>query len=135
MCAARFSWRGRRPREPRRIAIGWDGSDAAAHAVTAAMPFLERAEAVTVLTIACRGAVCPSIAPLADYLTRHGVVFVHREADAGDAPPGDALLDAAKGADLLVAGAYGHDHLGETFFGGATETLAGRAGMPVLLAH
>ncbi|MEI9990994.1 MAG: universal stress protein [Rhizomicrobium sp.] len=122
-------------REPRRIAIGWDGSEAAAHAVASAMPFLERAEAVTILTIACRGAVCASIAPLGDYLTRHGVAFGHRETDAGDASAGEALLAAATGADMLVAGAYGHDHLGEALFGGATETLAGGAGMPVLLAH
>jgi len=122
-------------REPKHIAIGWDGSAAAAHAVSAAMPFLERAGSVTVLTIACRGEVCPTIAPLGDYLTRHGIAFTHREADAGDGAPGDALLAEAAGADLLVAGAYGHDHLGETLFGGATETLAGRAAVPVLLAH
>ena len=122
-------------REPKRIVIGWDGSAAAAHAVSAAMPFLERAEAVTILTVSCRGDVCPSTAPLGEYLARHGIVFTHREVDAGDTPAGEALLAAAKDADLLVVGAYGHDHLRETLFGGATETLAGDTGVPVLLAH
>ncbi len=123
------------PREPRHIVLGWDGSMAAANAVTSARPFLERAEAVTVVTVACRGAVCASVAPLGDYLARHGVAFDHREIDAGEASAGEALLAAAQDADLLVAGAYGHDHLGETIFGGATETLAAGAGLPVLLAH
>jgi len=124
-------------REPRRIAIGWDGSAAAAHAVSAAMPFLERAEAVTILTIACRGEVCEPVTDLAVYLKRHGVAFTHREIGTGDAQAGDALFQAAQEAkaDLLVAGAYGHDNLREALFGGATQTLAGRAGMPVLLAH
>ena len=124
-------------RSPRHIAIGWDGSAAAAHAVAAAMPYLERADAVSVLTVARSSEACAPVAELGDYLIRHGVIFAHREFQTAGSSSGDALLDAAHtvGADLLVAGAFGHDNLREALFGGATQTLAGRAGMPVLLAH
>lgn len=125
------------PRPPSRIAIGWDGSAAAAHAVSGAMPFLERARRVTILTVASRGYPAAPTAELEAYLIRHGVAAEHRTIDGGSAAAGGVLLaEAARlEADMLVAGAYGHDHLREALFGGTTETLAGGRVMPVLLAH
>ena len=49
----------------------------------------------------------------------------------------DAALEAARaaGADLLVAGAYGHSRLREVVFGGFTEGLLEDASLPVFVLH
>ncbi len=121
----------------RRIAIGWDGGASAANAVQAAMDLLCAGERATIIAIAPRGQAAAPTRGLEDYLTRQGVAFdvVRRDCARGGAA--EALIGEARaqGADLLVAGAYGHDHLSEALLGGATETLAAAASMPVLLAH
>lgn len=118
-----------------RIVIGWDGGAAAANAVHGAMDLLARAERVTIVSIGRNGEPGAPARELTDYLARHGIASTARAADAGRGGPAAALLREAAGADLIVAGAYGHDHLREALFGGTTETLAGNAGIPVLLAH
>ena len=53
-----------------------------------------------------------------------------------DGDLGEAILDASKGADLIVAGAYGHSRLREFVFGGVTKTLLHAVDGPsLLLAH
>ena len=63
-----------------------------------------------------------------------GRALVNDIEDSGDL--GEAILDASKGADLIVAGAYGHSRLREFVFGGVTKSLL-RAidGPSLLLAH
>ncbi len=120
-----------------RIAIAWDDGAAAANAVYAAMDFLRAARSVSVIAVAPQGEEAAPTGALETYLMRHGVACtVHRRACARGREA-ENLLDAARAqeADLLVAGAYGHDHLREALIGGATETLAAMAAMPVLLAH
>jgi nucleotide-binding universal stress UspA family protein len=41
----------------------------------------------------------------------------------------------AEGADLIVAGAYGHSRLGEWVFGGVTRDLLASSPVCCLLAH
>ena len=47
---------------------------------------------------------------------------------------GEAILDSSKGADLIVAGAYGHSRLREFVFGGVTRSLFQAVDGPSLLA-
>ena len=56
---------------------------------------------------------------------------------ARDISDGEALLSYAAdiGADLLVAGAYGHSRAREMVFGGVTRTLIAEMTVPVLLSH
>jgi nucleotide-binding universal stress UspA family protein len=42
---------------------------------------------------------------------------------------------ADSGAELLVAGGYGHSRLGEALLGGVTRTLLESMTIPVFLAH
>ena len=42
---------------------------------------------------------------------------------------------AAAGADLLVMGAYSHSREHESVFGGATQHVVDRTGMPVVMVH
>jgi nucleotide-binding universal stress UspA family protein len=126
------------PRGPfRKIAIGWDGSAFAAHAICSAMPFLQHVERTIVIVVHRRGAEPVPTQEVVDYLSRHGVSHELRVVDAADKPPAEALMAEARvaGADMLVAGGYGHDHLWETFFGGVTEKLLAQSDIPVLFAH
>jgi nucleotide-binding universal stress UspA family protein len=127
-------------------AIAWDGGASASHAVMGAMPFLRRAQSVTVLRVGAdrkddgekyafgRRA---TMAELRDYLALHGVTCAEREFDRGTKNTGEVLLDAALscGADLLVMGGYGHSHLREAIFGGVTAHIRWHAELPVLMVH
>ena len=55
--------------------------------------------------------------------------------DTGDAAP--ALLHAAEraGAEILVAGAFGHPRLQEFIFGGTTRTLLNSDRPSLFLSH
>lgn len=124
----------------RTVVVGWDAGAEACRATTAALPLLREADAVVVALIDAvpaggRHGEQPG-ADVATWLARHGVrVEVVRErAERG---AGRALLDIARdaGADLLVAGAYGHSRFREWFIGGATRELLDDASVPLLLAH
>jgi len=126
------------PRGPfRKIAIGWDGSAFAAHAICDAIPFLQAVEKTVVIVVRRRGAKLVDTQEVADYLSRNSVSHEVRVVDSADTACAETLMAEAKaaGADLLVAGGYGHDHLWETFFGGVTEKLLAHAEIPVLFAH
>lgn len=114
----------------------WSGAPQAVRALAAALPFLEKANAVSLITA---GDAAAAGGPSAvDYLAWHGVSAQHRKLGAGSARQvGRLLLDAARdcGADLLVMGAYGHAPWREQLFGGATRAALARMPLPLLLAH
>jgi nucleotide-binding universal stress UspA family protein len=123
-----------------RIVAGWDGSLQAIRALQAALPMLTRANSVVLALVnPDRESGLHGEEPGADmalWLARHGVpveVVVERT----DASPGQALADLAhdRGADLLVAGAFGHSRYRELVLGGVTRFLLERSPLPVLLAH
>ena len=125
-----------------RVMIAWDGSREATRAVHDALPFLKRAEEVTVVTVNEQSIhSLPSVIPGADVaamLARHDVKVTVSEAEAGhDSPVGDVLLSRASdlNADLLVMGAYGHARWQELVLGGATRTVLNTSTLPVLLSH
>jgi nucleotide-binding universal stress UspA family protein len=73
---------------------------------------------------------------VARYLARHrisvgSVVAAHAESVASE------LIRVAKteGADLIVAGAYGHSRLGEWVFGGVTQDLLTSSPVCCLLSN
>ncbi len=76
-------------------------------------------------------------ADIALHLARHGVRAEAAHTRANDIPEGEALLSYAAdiGADLIVAGAYGHSRAREVVFGGVTRTLLGEMTVPVFLSH
>lgn len=127
------------PKPPSRIganvAIAWNGSTQAAHAVAMAMDFLMGAQSVVILTAKENGA-DHRPEDLQDQLAWHGikakVVSVTAKGDAGKA----LLAAAAKaGADLLAMGAYGHSRVRELVLGGVTKHVLESATIPVLMAH
>ncbi|KAB7739923.1 universal stress protein [Parvibaculum sedimenti] len=119
------------------VAIGWDDSPVAAHAVTAAMPFLDEAKKVIIFSIGRKELDPAPASMLADYLALHGVVADIHLVEAQGQPIGSVLLSNAEkaGADLLVVGGYGHSRLREFILGGATQHIRSHATIPVLMAH
>jgi nucleotide-binding universal stress UspA family protein len=121
----------------RRIAIGWDGKTAAAQAVAAAIPYLQRADSVEILSVQRPPLKAEATEPLREYLTLHGVNSTERLIDPGSKRIGEALLFAAVegGADLLVMGGYGRGRLRESLIGGVTRHVIAHADLAVLMVH
>jgi nucleotide-binding universal stress UspA family protein len=119
------------------VLIAWNCSTETARTVGFAMPLLQMAQRITVLTVQ-RGTVPgPSAAELARNLERHGLAVEWREVPHGDVSTGEAILREAKncGADLIVKGAYTQSRLRQMIFGGATSYMLASADLPVVMAN
>jgi nucleotide-binding universal stress UspA family protein len=121
----------------RRIAIGWDGKTAAAQAVTAAIPYLAKADTVEILSVQRPPMRAEATEGLKEYLALQGVKCTERLIDPGHRRIGEVLLEAAgEGhADLLVVGGYGHGRLRESLIGGVTRHVIAHAGLSVFMVH
>lgn len=122
---------------PSRIAIGWDGKTAASQAVSAAVPYLARAQQVEVLSVQRSTANPQPTDTLREYLALHGVPCTERVILRAARSTGEALLEAAmsSGADLLVVGGYGHGRIRESLVGGVTRHVITHAKLPVFMVH
>jgi nucleotide-binding universal stress UspA family protein len=122
------------------VAIGWDGSLPAVRAVGAAMPFLERAAYVSILTVEeGTGRMAAAQATrLVEHLGWHGIDAEIRPAPRQDRTVGEALVAAATEAraGLLVMGGYAHSRFREMILGGATRHMLGTPlACSVLMVH
>lgn len=120
------------------VAVGWDGGAAAGHALIAALPFLKKADRVTLYHVATEGlGRHVRLEYPKTYLKLHGVAADCRDIAAAKAGAGVALLDAAlqDRVSLLVAGGYGHSRWGETLFGGTTVDLTSQDQVAMFLMH
>lgn len=125
----------------RHIMVAWNSSRASARAVADALPLIERAERTTVLTINAADFVDAYGAPPAERMVEH--LRLHSPSVEGvglnDVPAAliaDALQAEAQkiGADLMVAGAFGHAKLWEKLLGGVTEDLFAHMRLPILMS-
>jgi nucleotide-binding universal stress UspA family protein len=124
-----------------RAMVAWDASREAARAVNDALPLLERAKAVSVVSVN------PSERPFghgeepgADiglHLARHGIKVEVERVEERELDTANAILShlAHVGADLLVMGAYGHSRMREFVLGGVTRTILAEMTVPVLMSH
>lgn len=119
------------------VAIAWNGTPEARNALAAAMPFLDEAVAVHLLTVASARTEPDHLDGTRDYLAWHGIASESHVIEASDLPVGAALMREATaiGADLLVMGGYGHNRLRERILGGVTHHIANQPDLPILLAH
>jgi len=125
--------------EYKTIAVAWKGTKEASRAMVNAMPFLEKAEKVYILTAEGFGETYDlnAEAAILDYFNAHGLSAKGIIVAAGNRPMGEALLTRAKElhCDLLVMGAYGHSRVREMILGGVTRHMLEKADMPLLLSH
>ncbi|MDO8398735.1 MAG: universal stress protein [Bradyrhizobium sp.] len=129
----------RRPFQIETVAVAWDFSRAAARAISDALPILELAKQVRIVTVANEKALGTkrSGEELAKNLSRHGIDVVLDKVDAKGRPIGEVLesYTSSQNADLLVMGAYGHSKWREFVLGGATRSLLSKPPLPILLSH
>lgn len=121
------------------VVIAWDGSRVAARAVADARPFLERATAISIVTVTDE-----KLLPREDVGDRlaHGLAARGLRARAESIHTGDNDIGAALqehaikiNGDLLVMGGWGHSRLRDLVLGGATEGILADLRLPVLMSH
>lgn len=130
-------WHGLASPVGKRVIIGWNSSREATRALNDALPILEKADAVKVLTVGDEDSRHIPGAEIAQHLARHGVKAEADHVTDTDGPPAASLVFEAKdfGADLLVCGAWGHSRMFETVLGGVTRDLLRGMELPLLLSH
>jgi nucleotide-binding universal stress UspA family protein len=120
------------------VIVAWDGSASAARALGDAIPILDRAKSVEIVTVA-NGATnhdLPGGDEIVRHLARRGIRATSRKIPGAiDAAEMLLSLVADTGADLMVTGAYGHSRLVETIVGGATRTFLESMTIPLLMSH
>ena len=124
----------------RAVVVAWKDTREARRALSDAMPFLKAADQVLVVECCDRGRLVDARVNIIDvvhHLRRHGVEAVGKAVAAKPERVSTELEIAARdlGADLIVAGAYGHSRLGEWAFGGVTYDLLSAPERFVLFSH
>jgi nucleotide-binding universal stress UspA family protein len=109
------------------ILIGWKDCREARRAIRDALPLLRDAKSVTILEVCEDGAEAAGrqhVDDVVQYLARYRII-AGAMTETAAASVADQLVKCARanGADLIVAGGYGHSRLGEWIFGGATRDL------------
>jgi nucleotide-binding universal stress UspA family protein len=120
----------------KKIAVFWNGSTEATRAVAASLPFLIKAEDVTVLRVEEEEWYAET-GDLEAYLAYHGVHTVVSKVLPREGRTGRSLLFAAGdiGADMMVMGAYTRSKLRQLILGSVTGYVMQHAILPVLLCH
>ncbi|TIQ34936.1 MAG: universal stress protein [Mesorhizobium sp.] len=110
-----------------KVMVAWKDCRESRRALVDAMPFLRNAKEVTVFSAAEDGALVArdGTADVVRFLMKHGVQARSEFLESDGSSAGDAIVIAADqiGADLIVAGGYGHSRFREWAFGGATRSL------------
>ncbi|WP_291298212.1 universal stress protein [Elioraea sp.] len=124
---------------PSRIIVAWDATPAAVRAVHGALPFVKRANTVTIVSVTDDKEFRPgqSGVELAHLLARHGANASFRPVQRGRGGVTRAILDVAReaDADMMVMGAVRHAPLHNLVFGSATmDVLDHGPTLPTLLA-
>ena len=125
--------------KPDRIIIAWKDTRETRRAACDALPLLKKAAQVVVVEIAPDEELAAAETRLKDvvsWLKRHGV---NAASIASPSTSDDATrlsrIAGEQGADILVAGAYGHSRLREWILGGVTRDLLFRAERCSFMSH
>ncbi|WP_332745021.1 universal stress protein [Hydrogenophaga sp.] len=119
----------------RTVLVAWKETRTSARALSAALPWLQRAGQVH--AVGFGEDVDAPLLSLQAYLRAHGVELRTHAGGPEDSDVGERLLSMAAdvGADLLVMGCYGHGRTREWVLGGATRTVLASMTLPVLMSH
>ena len=121
------------------ILIGWKDTREARRAIADALPILKLATQVTVLAITDEDekvAVTKRLDAVLAWLKSHGVTAKPMVSIAVDTDATQLIAIAKQqGADIVIAGAYGHSRLRQWVLGGVTNDLLQRVDLCSLLSH
>src|SRR5258708_22500012 len=122
-----------------RVLVGWKDTRESQRAIADALPFLARATQVTVAGIATReelAEVRTQLAEVTGWLEHPGAAAPPLAATARGTHANElGALAEELGADLIVAGAYGHSRQRDWVLGGVTSDLLVRADRCSLMSH
>ena len=123
-----------------RVVVGWKDTPEARRVLRDALPFLQQAKEVILVEVCETGTESDAKAHLDDidaYLLRHKAIVARKVITHTKATAADELVRIAadEGANLIVAGAYGHSRLGEWIFGGVTRALLASSPVCCLFSH
>jgi nucleotide-binding universal stress UspA family protein len=124
-----------------RVLVAWKAGRATARAVHDAMPFLIKAEQVSVVTVTSPGdQQLPDTgrdAEIYTHLKRHNIKVREESLEAGDVPVDNILMNFAweHGCDLLVMGVYAQSQRGSRSVSPVTRGFFERMTVPVLMSH
>lgn len=120
-----------------RVCLAWNGTAESAASALAALPWMQRADAVRILAADEYQRRGPGAQELAAYLALHGV-----DADIATFRPidrevGAGMLAAARdfNCDFLSMGAYSHSRLRQLILGGVTRHVLENATLPVMMSR
>jgi len=132
-------WKRRETFQLNTAVVAWDFSRPAARAVADAIPLLQKAKQVYVVSVAGDKDIDQdrSAVELARHLAHHRIEVTVETADGKGQDVGSAITAhcAARDADLLVMGAYGHSRIRQFIFGGATRSVLAKPTLPVLMSN
>jgi nucleotide-binding universal stress UspA family protein len=121
------------------VVIAWDHSARAAQAVGDALPILQAAASVRVITVVDdkTDAIVQSGTNLVDHLREHGVYASFETVKGNGSSIGKVLGSWAHShaIDAIVMGAYHHSRLNEIVWGGVTKTVIGQPPCWVMISH
>jgi nucleotide-binding universal stress UspA family protein len=122
-----------------RVMVAWDHTAPAARAVADALPLLEEAADVRVVTATDERtqSQVESGNALLRHLAEHGINATFETIRIDGSSVGKVFEAYVKknSIDLLVMGAYRHSRLNEVVWGGATKTIIGKPPCWVLMSH
>ena len=118
------------------IVISWNRSTETARSVALAMPLLQSAKKVIVLTVENFMIDGPTGEDCAEKLATSGIP-VEAITKPAKGTAGEAVLDYCSelGADLLIKGAFTQSRLRQMIFGGPTAHIMANAQLPVFMAN
>jgi nucleotide-binding universal stress UspA family protein len=121
------------------VVIAWDHTAPAARAIGDALPMLQAAASVRIITATDdnTSAVLVSGAALVSHLAEHGIKAGFETVKLGGSSVGKVFeaYVRANAIDLLVMGAYRHSRLSEMVWGGATKTVIGQPPCWVMMSR
>lgn len=121
------------------VMIAWDHSARAARAVGDALPILQAAAMVRVITVADDKdeAITQSGTSLVHHLREHGIYASFDTVSGGGSSIGKVLGNWAQShaVDAIVMGAYHHSRLNEIVWGGVTKTVIGQPPCWVMMSY
>jgi nucleotide-binding universal stress UspA family protein len=121
------------------VVIAWDHTAPAARAVGDALPLLQAAKRVRIMTATDdqTPAELASGAALASHLAEHGIKAGFEAVKLAGSSIGKVFeaYVRANATDLLVMGAYRHSRLSEIIWGGATKTIIGQPPCWVMMSR
>jgi nucleotide-binding universal stress UspA family protein len=132
-----FAWKQAPPELSRSVLIAWNRGAESRRAVADAMPFLERAENVTIITVTTGAKEGPEPEEIARTLAWHGVTPEIKQVPPDKRSVGQMLIDEMRvtSSDLLVMGAYSKHRIQDRLVRGVTREILSNGGFPVLMAR